>query len=125
VTARTAGKARPPPSESIDKNNGRRESRRRLIDECSWLCALKDPGGGCEVEMATRAPFDRFAAVVASSDDAIVTKTPDGTITSWNRAATRLFGYDPDDAIGRSITMLFPRKRFAEEAELMARIARG
>lgn len=71
------------------------------------------------------APFDRYAAVVASSDDAIVTKTPDGTITSWNRAATRLFGYDPDDAIGRSITMLLPRERLAEEAELMARIARG
>jgi PAS domain S-box-containing protein len=71
------------------------------------------------------APFDRFAAVVASSDDAIVTKAPDGAITSWNRAATRLFGYDPDDAIGRSVTMLFPRERLAEEAEFIARIARG
>ena len=54
-----------------------------------------------------------------------MTKTPDGTITSWNRAATRLFGYDPDDAIGRSITILFPRERLAEEAAFMARIARG
>jgi len=71
------------------------------------------------------APFDRFGAIVASSHDAIVTKTPDGTITSWNRAATRLFGYDPDDVIGRSITILFPRERLDEEAEFMARIARG
>jgi PAS domain S-box-containing protein len=71
------------------------------------------------------APLDRFAAVVESSDDTIVTTTPDGTITSWNRAATQLFGYNPAEAIGRPITILFPRERLGEEAELRPRIARG
>jgi PAS domain S-box-containing protein len=69
--------------------------------------------------------FDRLAAIVESSNDAILTKTPDGTITSWNPAATRLFGYEAEEAIGRHITMLFPRERLGEEAELLARIARG
>ena len=69
--------------------------------------------------------FDRLAAIVESSNDAIIAKTPDGTITAWNRAATQIFGYSADEAIGRHITMLFPPERLAEEEELMARIARG
>jgi PAS domain S-box-containing protein len=59
------------------------------------------------------------------SDGAIITKTPEGTITSWDRGATRILGFDPDEAIGRHITMLFPRERLPEEDELRARIARG
>jgi PAS domain S-box-containing protein len=72
-----------------------------------------------------RGAFGRLAAIVESSDDAIITKTRDGTITSWNGAATRIFGYDALEAIGRHITMLFPVECLAEEDELMARIARG
>jgi len=84
--------------------------RRRIIGE--------EMGG-------TREPLDRLRAIVESSDDAIITKTPDGMITSWNRAATRIFGYGADETIGRPITMLFPRERLAEEDELVARIVRG
>jgi PAS domain S-box-containing protein len=69
--------------------------------------------------------FDRFAAIVDSSEDAIITTTLDGSITSWNRAATRIFGYDPADAVGSTITMLFPPEQSGEESELMARIAHG
>ena len=69
--------------------------------------------------------FDRLAAIVESSNDAILTETPDGTITSLNPAATRLFGYEAEEAIGQHITMLFPRERLGEEDELLARIKRG
>jgi PAS domain S-box-containing protein len=57
-----------------------------------------------------------LAAVVESSDDAIITKTLDGTITSWNQAAEQLFGYSEAEAVGQSIAMLFPPDRMHEES---------
>jgi PAS domain S-box-containing protein len=76
------------------------------------------------VDTGSSLRFDRLAAIVESSTDAIVTKTLDGMITSWNRAAIRIFGYEAGEAIGRHITMLFPPERVGEEAELLARVAR-
>jgi len=67
----------------------------------------------------------RLAAIVESSDDAIVSKTLDGLITSWNHGAEQMFGYRASEVIGRPITILFPRDRLDEEDKLLARIARG
>ena len=67
----------------------------------------------------------RMAAIIDSSDDAIIGKTLSGVITSWNRAAERVFGYTAREAIGRSITLIVPPDRLAEENEVLARIARG
>ena len=67
----------------------------------------------------------RLAAIVSSSDDAIISKTLEGVITSWNPGAQKLFGYAAEEAIGRPIAMLFPPERLGEEAEILARIARG
>src|SRR5687767_9338217 len=64
-------------------------------------------------------------AIIRSSNDAIVTKTLDGTITSWNPGAERVFGYTAEEAVGRPITMLFPPDRLDEEKEFLARISRG
>jgi PAS domain S-box-containing protein len=67
----------------------------------------------------------RLAAIVESSEDAILSKTFDGIITSWNPAAERMFGYSATEAMGRPITMLFPADRMAEEAELLGRLSAG
>jgi len=65
------------------------------------------------------------AAVVESSDDAIITKDLNGIITSWNGAAERIFGYKPGEAIGKPVTMLIPVEQPNEEPEILERIRRG
>jgi PAS domain S-box-containing protein len=67
----------------------------------------------------------RLAAIVESSDDAILSVDLDGTIATWNRGAEGLFGYAADEVIGRSVFMLIPPDRQSEEPELLQRVARG
>jgi PAS domain S-box-containing protein len=66
-----------------------------------------------------------LAAIVAWSDDAIISKDLNGIIVSWNDAAQRMFGYTADEAVGKSIRMLIPADRQAEEDEVLARIRSG
>src|SRR3954470_6616707 len=66
-----------------------------------------------------------LARVVESSDDAIVSKDLNGVITSWNRAAERMFGYTAAEAVGRSIRMIIPADRQAEEDMVLGRIRAG
>jgi PAS domain S-box-containing protein len=66
-----------------------------------------------------------LAAIVESSDDAIVSKNLSGIIRSWNAGAERLFGYSAEEAIGKSITMLIPAERLDEEPGIIGKISRG
>lgn len=66
-----------------------------------------------------------LAALVAGSDDAIVGQNLDGVIEGWNAAATRLFGYSADEALGRSIRILIPEERSDEEEAMLTQVRRG
>lgn len=103
----------------------------------AYPTGLKDSDGNITgavnvlVETSDRQQTDNGAvsawlsAIVMSSDDAIVGKTLDGRITSWNAGATRIFGYEPAEAIGRSITIIIPPELRGEAEEVLARLRRG
>ena len=67
----------------------------------------------------------RLAAIVQSSDDAIASKDLTGIVTSWNRAAERMFGYTAEEIVGRSITMIIPPELLEDEAKILSTIALG
>jgi PAS domain S-box-containing protein len=67
----------------------------------------------------------RLASIVESSEDAIVSKSLDGKVTSWNRAAERLFGYSAAEIIGQPISILIPAERQHETAEILGRVKCG
>jgi PAS domain S-box-containing protein len=66
-----------------------------------------------------------LASIIESSDDAIVSKSLDGVITSWNRGAERVFGYTAEEAVGQPITIVIPQNRQDEERTILTRIRRG
>jgi PAS domain S-box-containing protein len=67
----------------------------------------------------------RMAAMIDTSDDAIISKNLDGMIISWNRGAERVFGYTADEAVGQHITLIIPADRREEETEILARLKRA
>jgi PAS domain S-box-containing protein len=67
----------------------------------------------------------QLAAIVDSSNDAIVSKSLDGVILSWNASAARIFGYSAEEAVGRHITMIIPPERLSEEAAVLSRLRKG
>jgi PAS domain S-box-containing protein len=66
-----------------------------------------------------------LAAIVDTSDDAIVSKNLDGIITSWNKSAEHMFGYSSKEAVGSPITLIIPRDRWDEEKEIIRQVKRG
>ncbi len=67
----------------------------------------------------------RLASIIDSSEDAILSKGLDGTITSWNKGAERIYGYAPEEVVGKHISMLLPDDRPEEIPEILRKIARG
>ncbi|HKY29236.1 MAG TPA: PAS domain S-box protein, partial [Pyrinomonadaceae bacterium] len=74
-----------------------------------------------QAELATQL----VVAIVESSEDAIISKTLDGIVTSWNKGAEHVFGYTAEEAIGKSITILIPPERIDEEPAILQRIRQG
>jgi PAS domain S-box-containing protein len=101
------------------------------------LDAVRVPGGSGSVEeivitlMDMRARYvaerrrSRLAAIVESSEDAIVAKTLDGIVLEWNAAAAALYGYSEDEMVGQSIERVIPPERRDELADLLATVGRG
>jgi PAS domain S-box-containing protein len=113
----------------------RRRKDGRLIDVALTISPIKNGVGQIvgaskiarDVTARKKAEEARqwLAAVVESSDDAILSKDLNGTLTSWNKAAERIFGYTADEVIGKSVTVLIPEDRLSEEPAILARLRRG
>ncbi len=93
----------------------------QLPGSVSFSAFVRDITGRRESEKAA----GRLAAIVESSYDAIVSKTLEGVVTSWNAGAERIFGYAADEIIGHSIAWIIPPDQQPEEEKILARIKRG
>ncbi|HKE45770.1 MAG TPA: PAS domain S-box protein [Steroidobacteraceae bacterium] len=85
---------------------------------------IEDIGDRVLAEEAGQASAAHLSALIASSEDAIISKTLDGIITTWNHAAQRMFGYSAEEAIGKSIMLLIPEDHAAEEPLIIERLKR-
>ncbi|HKY94323.1 MAG TPA: PAS domain S-box protein, partial [Kiloniellales bacterium] len=94
----------------------------KLIGALNILIDLSDSQ---RAEQQAQTWAARLAAIVESSEDAIVGKNLDGIITSWNQAAERMYGYTAEEAVGRSIMLVIPEERRDEETQILARLRRG
>jgi PAS domain S-box-containing protein len=97
------------------------ESRQQLLDDGTVIEVNRDTTYSRQTEQQ----LSFLAAIVQSSDDAIVSKNLDGIITSWNKGAERVFGYTAEEAIGQPITIVIPQDRQDEERTILTRIRRG
>ena len=75
--------------------------------------------------VAAKTAQSRLGAIVQSSDDAIIAKSLDGVILSWNQGAERIFGFSSPEAVGKHISLIIPNDRLQEETEILARLRRG
>jgi PAS domain S-box-containing protein len=90
---------------------------------------MKDHPKLPQSQFATIDPFEEkqamLAAIIASSDDTIISKTLNGIITSWNPAAERMFGYTEQEAIGKHISLIIPPERLEEETFIIGKVTQG
>jgi PAS domain S-box-containing protein len=111
---------------------GRRKDGREIVVEIelTQLSANAGPSALASVVDVTerrenQQKLQRLAAIVQSSDDAIISKTLDGVISSWNPGASRLFGYSAEEMAGQPDAVLVPPERMIEEIEILARVREG
>src|SRR5678815_4636324 len=80
---------------------------------------------GSNIHDDERALTGWLEAIIESADDAIMSKTLDGILTSWNKAAEHIFGYTADEAVGMPVLMLIPNDLHEEEKMILGKIKRG
>jgi PAS domain S-box-containing protein len=95
-----------------------RDSNGNLVGAINMLVDISDRK---RAEQTLR----HFAAIVESTDDAVISKDLNGIITSWNPAAERLYGYNAEEVTGKPVSILFPPERPDEEPKILARLRRG
>ncbi len=110
--------------DALDDELGRRIGAIGCFQDLTGCRSL--PNGRFEAgpNLAAR-DAQRLAAIVESSEDAIISKDLNGIIESWNGGAERLFGYRAEEVIGKPITIIIPTERLQEETEILGRIRRG
>ena len=111
-------------SEQLHRARERIDQQNRVLADAARARAEAEQGVSTERRLADRAQA-LLAAVVESSDDAILTKTLDGRILTWNAGAERMFGYPAGDVVGTPVTRLVPAHRQSEEADLLRRVSLG
>jgi PAS domain S-box-containing protein len=97
--------------------------RRDLAGRARAEQALRQAKADLEIRVHERTA--ELAGIVEYTDDAVITKSLTGIITSWNPGATKIFGYTREQAVGRSMLFIMPPERAAEELEILSRLVRG
>jgi PAS domain S-box-containing protein len=100
-------------------------SGKKLVGAINMLIDITERHLAADAQKIADLAQARLGAIVENSDDAIISKTLDGIITSWNRSAQRLFGYTPEEAIGQSILLIVPPERYNEEAKIISQLRKG
>lgn len=107
------------------KDQGSDGGRRQPQGILGGLAQRLQDGVRATIDALGQSHAQQLAAIVETSDDAIISKDLNGIIITWNRGAEKLFGYEAEEVIGRQITILFPAELQDEEACILARIKRG
>jgi PAS domain S-box-containing protein len=121
---------------TVDRFETQRQTKNGRLVEISLTVSPVRDTAGCIIgaskiardigeQKRARVAALHLAAIVESSEDAIISKDLNGVVQSWNQAAERLFGYGPADMIGRSITRIIPEERLGEETYVLDRIRAG
>jgi PAS domain S-box-containing protein len=113
---------------SYAKGNGEQELESSHGDGPGILSGLAQrlqEGVRATIEALGQSHAQRLAAIVESSDDAIISVDLNGIIATWNQAAETLYGFEPEEIIGKPVSLLIPPERQDEETSIIARIKRG
>lgn len=116
----------PEPLLHADSFLSKTEGPEQLLEAVEQLLSHSSASTGASAEPVRRMPLQELlASIVEDSDDAILSKTLDGTILTWNKSAERMYGYRPEEVIGKNVSILLPQDLPQETREILQRLSRG